>query len=178
MDIKSINLKDLRIRTYPDPVLRQAAAPIERVGPEHAALAERMLDIMIESRGVGLAATQLAIPVRLIVVSLTGNREDAEVLVNPQLSDLEGSFEFEEGCLSVPNVRAKVRRSGVCTATALDLTGSQFVMDAVEFSATVLQHETDHLDGKLFVDRIGTVARMGCRRALKQMERDYSGGDR
>jgi peptide deformylase len=175
MVLSTLELKKLRVVNYPSPILRQTARPInpEEIGSDLANLSERMIELMVKSAGIGLAANQVGLPVRLIVVSLTGKAEDAEVLVNPELTNLQGDVETEEGCLSVPGIRAKVRRANACTVNALDLEGNSFVMDTVELGAIVLQHEVDHLDGILFVDRLGTVARMACRRALKQLEDAY-----
>ena len=174
MGLNSIDLRKLRIRHYPDPVLRRVAQPVTEIGPELAALAERMIDLMVEADGVGLAAPQVGVPLRLIVVSLTGSRDDAEVLVNPELSDLQGVAEVEEGCLSVPGIHAKVRRATACTVHAQSLERECFVLEAVDLAARAVQHETDHLDGKLFIDRLGTVGKMACRKAVKQLEREFA----
>ena len=173
MQVDFSNLNDLRIITYPHPILTQVAQPIEQITPEITALAERMTDLMIESSGVGLAAPQVGVSLRLIVVSPNGKRDNVEVLVNPQLSDFQGEFKMEEGCLSIPNIRATVRRYAVCSVSALNLDGNRFITDAVEFAATVYQHETDHLNGILFVDRLNTVSRLACRRSLRQLEQQY-----
>ena len=173
MQVDLSNLNDLRIITYPHPILAQMAQPVERITPEITALAERMTDLMIESSGVGLAAPQVGVSLRLIVVSPTGKRDDAEVLVNPQLSDCQGDFRMEEGCLSIPDVRATVRRYAVCRVSALNLDGNRFITDAVEFAATIYQHETDHLNGILFIDRLNTVSRLACQRTLRQLEQQY-----
>jgi peptide deformylase len=167
------DLNQLHLRCYPDPVLRDKAQPVENVNSEIAALADLMADIMVKSSGIGLAAPQVGLPLRLIVISLTGKREDVEVLINPVLSDFQGLSEIEEGCLSVPGVRAKVRRPAACAVTALNLDGNQFVMDAVDLAATVVQHEYDHLEGTLFIDRLNAVSRLSCRKTLKQLERDF-----
>ena len=175
MDIKNIDLGKLRILRYPDPVLRKVAEPIEQIGPEVAALAERMIELEIGNDGIGLAATQVGVPLRLIVACLNGSRDDIHVLINPELGDFQGSTDMEEGCLSLPGIRANVRRSTACSMTALDLNGNRIFMDAVDLPARVLQHETDHLDGKLFIDRLSTLSRLACRRVLRQLERDYRG---
>jgi peptide deformylase len=132
-----------------------------------------MIDVMIEEDGVGLAAPQIGLSIQLVVISLSGKRENAEVFVNPELSNFQGSAEIEEGCLSVPGVRASVRRAGICTVDAQDLEGNRFTMDAVDLAAIVLQHETDHLNGVLFIDRLSTISRIACRRGIKQLEADY-----
>ena len=170
-----MDLESLRIRHYPDAILRQVAEPVGEVGAEIADLAERMIDMMLEADGIGLAAPQVGVSLRLIVVCPTGQRDEAEVLVNPQLGNFQGTAETEEGCLSVPGLRAKVRRAAACAVTALDLEGNRFVMEATNLTATVVQHETDHLNGTLFIDRINTVSKISCRKALKQLEREFEG---
>ena len=172
-----IDFNNLHIITYPDPILARKAEPITEITPEIVNLAERMVDIMVRASGIGLAAPQVGVLLRLFVFSISGKRDDAEVIINPQLSKLHGQSEMEEGCLSLPGVRSKVRRSASCSVKALDLDGNEFVMDAVDMAATVFQHETDHLDGTLFIDRLNTVSRLACRRALKQLERDYNGNN-
>ena len=164
---------NLHLRFYPDPVLRQAAKPVENIDSRIVTLADRMADMMIKSSGIGLAAPQIGLPLRLIVFSLTGKPEDVEVLINPELSHLQGISEIGEGCLSLPGVRAKVRRPAACVVTALNLDGDQFVLDAVDLAATVIQHESDHLDGTLFIDRLNAVSRLSCRKGLKQLEREF-----
>ena len=170
-----MDLESLRIRHYPDAILRQVAEPVGEMGAEIADLAERMIDMMLEADGIGLAAPQVGVSLRLIVVCPTGQRDEAEVLVNPQLGNFQGTAETEEGCLSVPGLRAKVRRAAACAVTALDLEGNRFVMEATNLTATVVQHETDHLNGTLFIDRINTVSKISCRKALKQLEREFEG---
>ena len=171
------NIDKLSIITYPDPVLKQVAEPVKDVTPEIIKLAQRMTDLMIKNSGIGLAAPQVGVSLRIVVISLTGKHDDAEVFINPELSNFHGRSEMEEGCLSVPNVRAKVQRFGACNVRALDLEGNQFLVDAVELAAIVFQHETDHLDGVLFIDRLNTVSRMVCRRAIKQLEQQYQAGN-
>jgi len=163
----------LHLRHYPDPVLRQTAKPIVNIDSRIASLTEWMGDLMIKSSGIGLAAPQIGLPLRLFVFSLTGKPEDVQVVINPELTNFQGTSEIEEGCLSLPGVRAKVRRPAACTVTALNLDGNQFVLDAVDLAATVVQHETDHLDGTLFIDRLNTVSRLACRKPIKQLEREY-----
>jgi len=167
---------DLRLRYYPDPLLRRPAESVEDIDEVVVKLAERMIELMVREQGIGLAASQLGVPVRIIVVSLSGQAEDAEAFINPELSNFQGWTEVEEGCLSIPGVRAKVRRPAACTVQAHDLDGNRFELDAVDLAATVFQHETDHLNGTLFIDRIGAVSRLGCRKALKQLELEYEGG--
>lgn len=173
MDSELITIPEtrlLRIRHYPDPVLRRKAQPVPRVDDEIRRLVDRMVHVMVQEGGVGLAAPQVGVPLRIVVISLTGKPEDAEAFINPDLTHFEGASEVEEGCLSVPGVRAKVRRPAACTVQALDIDENPFHLDATDLAATVFQHETDHLNGTLFIDRLTNVARLGARRALKQLE--------
>jgi peptide deformylase len=173
MQISKFDLKKLTIREYPDPILRQVAQPVRQVDDSIVELVERMTDLMLDACGIGLAAPQVGISLRILLMCPDGKRENVEVFINPQVSGFEGFAEMEEGCLSLPGIRAKVRRPAACTVAALDSEGTNFIMDAVELPATIIQHENDHLDGRLFIDRIGSVSRLACRRAIKQLERDY-----
>ena len=167
------DIDNLKIIHYPNPILAEEAKEIPEVNDQIVRLADKMVDLMVESDGVGLAAPQVGVSLRLIVVSPTGLKEDAEILVNPVLTNLVGNCEGEEGCLSVPGVRAKVRRAESCTVTAQDLEGNSFTVDATELPAIILQHETDHLDGILFIDRLNAISKMACRRGIKQLEKEY-----
>jgi len=174
-DTGNIDLRKLRICHYPDPVLRGSAQPMVKIDDGTAALAERMIELMLEANGIGLAGPQVGLPWRIFVARLASDGEQMEVLINPVLSNFQGTCEFEEGCLSIPTVRAKLRRAAACTVTALNLEGNRFVIDVVDLAARTVQHETDHLDGILFIDRLSTVAKIGCRRVLKRLEREYGG---
>ena len=173
MDYNLLDTSKLRILSYPDPALTEVSRGVTGINREIVNLVDRMSDLMMESSGVGLAAPQVGVPLRIIVFSLTGKSEDVEVLINPALSKFIGMSEMEEGCLSIPGVRTNVRRPEACTVEAMDIDGNEFVMDAVELGARILQHETDHLDGILFIERLNTVSRMACRKALKEMERQF-----
>jgi len=173
MIAKPFDYNELKIVSYPDPRLKVKAEAIEAITPEIIGLANRMVELMVESSGVGLAAPQVGVSLRLIVISLSGKKEDAEVLVNPNVTNLNGWSEMEEGCLSIPGVRATVKRAAACTVEAMDLEGNQFMMDAVELLATILQHETDHLNGILFIDRLNPITKMGCRKAIKCLEEEW-----
>ena len=170
MQIDQLNLDNLHIRTYPDQILRQPAEPVEVIDSNISALVEIMTEHMIAEAGVGLAATQMGVSLQVAVISLTGKAQDAMVFINPELSDFQGWQEMEEGCLSLPGIRAMVRRHEACKVSALDLEGNRFVMDAVDLAAIALQHETDHLKGTLFIDRLSAVSRLACRKGLKYLE--------
>lgn len=167
------DITDLRIIHYPDPRLRQKCAPVTDFGPELAALAERMLSLMVAGEGVGLAASQLGILQRLIVLSPTGKREDARILVNPVIREPHGSVEGEEGCLSLPGIRGQVRRAATCRVSAHDLAGRPMEFLAEDLTARICQHETDHLNGILILDRFGPGDRMAVRKTARALESQF-----
>ncbi|SFJ42516.1 peptide deformylase [Desulfomicrobium apsheronum] len=158
------------IITYPHPVLAKKAAPVTEITDEIRALAAEMLEIMYNDKGIGLAAPQVAESIRLITVDLSGpdKREDPLVFVNPVLSNLEGSVESEEGCLSVVGYRTTVKRAERLHLSATDLDGNPVEMDADDLMAICLQHEVDHLDGVLFIDKISKLKRTLYERKLKK----------
>ncbi len=153
----------LSILKYPDPRLKEPCAAIDDITEEHRALAAEMAELMYKAEGIGLAAPQVGIPLRLIVMDVSGpeKRESLLCLVNPKLTpDPEaGTVETEEGCLSVRQYRSKVKRHARVHLDALDLDGNPVSMDAEGLPAVCLQHEVDHLDGKLFLDRISRLKR-------------------
>lgn len=161
----------LKIVTYPAPVLRQKAKPVERVTDEVRRVALRMLELMHEAPGVGLAAPQVGLPWRLFVASPTGKPEDDRVFINPVLSNAgRDSDDYEEGCLSLPQVTGHIRRPTSITIDALDLDGKPFRLTSNDFASRVWQHEYDHLDGVLIVDRMSPIDRMANQRFLKDLE--------
>lgn len=146
---------------YPNPVLSRKAEEIKEITPEIKQLAQDMADVMYEKRGIGLAANQVGECCRLIVVDVTGpeERTDLKFLVNPVIVSREGEVEDEEGCLSVANFRAKVKRSEKVLVKARDLDGNEVEIPAEGIMAVCLQHEIDHLDGILFIDHISRLKR-------------------
>ena len=168
-----MDINKLKIIFYPDPVLTKVAKAVEKITPETAELAQKMIELMVAARGIGLAAPQVGIGLRLFVISLASEVQDAQVFINPQLNDFQGLSEMEEGCLSLPGIQVKVRRPASCQITAQNLTGETFSFQAQELQATAVQHETDHLDGRLIIDRTTTLERLACRKTIKQLELDY-----
>jgi peptide deformylase len=164
-----------RIVTYPDPVLRKKCAPVgkDEFGEPLANLAQRMLDIMKANRGVGLAAPQVGINCRMFVCNPTGEPGDDHVYINPVLSELTGSVEGEEGCLSLPELRVMVRRAKRCRIQALDAQGEPIETEAEDLLARIWQHETDHLDGRLIIDRMNTAEKIANKRLITQMEEGF-----
>lgn len=149
------------ILAYPHPLLAQKAQEIAEITPEICALAEEMTQLMYEKRGIGLAAPQVGESCRLVTIDLSGPDERTElmVLVNPVIVSQEGVVEDEEGCLSVTSLRAKVERAEKVVVRATDLQGQPVVLDADGLLAVCLQHELDHLEGILFIDRISRLKR-------------------
>ncbi|GMV97718.1 MAG: peptide deformylase [Phycisphaerae bacterium] len=157
---------------YPDPRLRQKCAPIrpEEFDASLPGLARRMLEIMHAQRGVGLAGPQVGIARRIFVCNPTGEPADDRVYVNPVLSELTGAVEGEEGCLSIPEVRVMVRRARSCRVAGFDVTGRPIEERAEELLARIWQHETDHLDGRLIIDRMTPADRIATKKQLAQLE--------
>jgi peptide deformylase len=149
------------IITYPNDILARKSEPISEITPEIRELADDMVRIMYENNGIGLAAPQVGINQRIITVDVSGpeKREDLRILVNPEIVSKEGETETEEGCLSVIDYRARVKRSAQVRARATDLEGEEVDIDADDIMAVCLQHEIDHLDGILFIDHISRLKR-------------------
>jgi len=146
----------------PDPVLRQASKPIERVDGELKRLADDMLETMYDAPGIGLAAIQIGVPRRVLVIDVAREGEDKQpqVFINPEiLKSSEERSVYEEGCLSIPDYYAEVERPAVITLKYLDRDGKEQTIDADGLLATCLQHEIDHLNGVLFIDHISRLKR-------------------
>lgn len=164
---------DLRIILYPDPRLKKVSAPVTTFDEKLKALAARMFELMRAHRGVGLAAPQVGLNLRLFVMNPTGEPEDDRVYVNPILSEPAGAESAEEGCLSLPNIHVDVDRSKTMRIQAQDLCGDPIDQVETGYLARIWQHETDHLNGTMLTDRMGTVAKMTNRRILKELEEKY-----
>ena len=156
---------------YPDPVLTREATPVEKIDEDIRRLAEDMVDTMRMAPGAGLAAPQVGRSCRLIVVEMSDGQaiRDPLVLVNPKITSAEGQLVFEEACLSVVDYSAKVDRASEVMVEALDLEGVPVEIQAEGRLAVVLQHEIDHLDGILFIDRISRLKRDLYKRRLKKL---------
>jgi peptide deformylase len=161
---------------YPDPALRKRCRPAEGVGPEVGGLAGDMIETLRAAPGVGLAAPQVGGEVRLIVVDLSLGEDPGQlhVLVNPETLSAEGEQMEEEGCLSLPGVLERVRRPMRVRVRALNLRGEEILLDGEGVLARVLQHEMDHLDGKLLIDHLGRPKRDALKRRLKKQARAAS----
>ena len=166
---------------FPDPRLRVVSKPVATVTDEIRSLASDMCEVMYDEPGVGLAAPQVGEPVRLIVVDTEWTEEGADrnplVLVNPEIVEREGKLTWTEGCLSVPDFQAEVERAAKVKLRAHDLDGHEVVCDAEELQAVCFQHEIDHLDGKLFIDRISRLKReLYVQRRKKALRREAEDG--
>jgi peptide deformylase len=163
-------LESLRIVHYPAPILHTRAAAIAERDFFLQELGARMYELMREAGGMGLAANQVGLPQRLIVVQSPGQEGRYEVFVNPAIISREGALKEEEGCLSVPGVNAKVRRAQRVVVEATTLAGERVRIEAQDLAARLWQHEIDHLDGMLFIDKIGPAARLLLRSRLRALE--------
>lgn len=172
-NLAGIDLGNLHIIHYPDPRLRVKAPPVTEFGPALEALTLRMFELMREARGVGLAAPQVGIPLRLFVMNATGEAADNRVVCNPVISNKEVPVEAEEGCLSLPGVLVQVRRSGRCQIRAFDAAGAEWDDSAEDLRCRIWQHETDHLDGVLIIDKMSPSDRIATRKILKALEAAY-----
>ena len=157
----------LKVRRYGDPVLRRRANPVDAVTPEIRRLVSDMIDTMYDEVGIGLAAPQVGASVRLLVVGDEEGR-GAQALVNPAITAQGGKVTAEEGCLSLPGIFAQVTRSEWVTLEAQDLDGRPIAITARGLRARVFQHEIDHLDGVLFIDRLEPVIRDRIKRRIKK----------
>ena len=163
----------LAVINYPDPRLKMIAKDVQQFDDWLIAVVERMKDLMVQHKGVGLAAPQVGLSLRIFVASPEGKREDARVYINPTLMDEHGSEDGEEGCLSLPDIRIKVTRFKSLRIEALDEKGKPFSENLTEYPARVMQHENDHLDGILLLDRMSPMARLSNRKLIKELESEY-----
>jgi peptide deformylase len=166
---------------FPDPRLKRVSKPVERITDELRALAAEMLEVMYDEPGIGLAAPQVGEPVRLIVMDTDWTEEGAErsplVLVNPEILEREGTLVWTEGCLSVPDFTAEVERAARVMVRGLDLEGRELQIEAEELKAVCFQHEIDHLDGILFIDRISRLKRsLYVKKRQKALRRELEEG--
>ena len=161
----------LNVLHFPDPRLRTRAEPVERVDEEVRRLMDDMLETMYAAPGVGLAATQVNVHRRVIVIDISENKDRPLCLINPEITARDGIEEMEEGCLSVPGVYERVSRADRITLRALDRDGAPFSLDADGLLAVCIQHEMDHLEGKLFIDYLSELKRSRIRKRMEKRER-------
>ncbi len=161
----------LDILRFPDPRLRNKAKTVGSVNESIAQLADNLLETMYSAPGIGLAATQVNVAKRVIVVDISENQDEPRVLINPELLETTGIEEMEEGCLSVPGFYEKVKRAEKIRVRALGRDGEAFEEEMDGLLAVCVQHEIDHLDGKLFVDYLSSLKRQRIRKKLEKEAR-------
>ena len=162
----------LNILEFPDPRLRTSAEPVSLVDDKLRTLIDDMLETMYEAPGIGLAATQVNIHRRLLVIDVSEDRDQPMMFINPEVTVLDAELgEYDEGCLSVPGFYETVSRPQQVEITALDRDGEAFTLTAEGLLAICVQHEIDHLDGKLFVDYLSPLKRSRIRRKLEKQHR-------
>lgn len=166
----------LKIVHYPHPSLRHKAVPLTGIDENVRTAARMMLDLMYESHGLGLAAPQVALPFQMFVCNYTGdpaNKEAEGIYINPVILDKEGTMEGEEGCLSFPQLFQKVRRAKTVRVQTYSLEGQLLELKLSDLPARIWQHETDHLHGVLFIDKLGPIGRLAARGTLREFEYLY-----
>jgi len=168
----------MNIVLYPDPILRRRAAALGKIDEEVRRKVREMFEVMYLERGIGLAAPQVAWSTRLFIVNIECDPEAGEehVYINPKIIHTEGEMIDEEGCLSIPGVRADVARGQKVVVRAQGLDGTTFEEEIEDLHARVVQHELDHLDGILFIQRLGSADKLSIRDKLKQLAKDRAEG--
>jgi len=165
----------LSIIPHPHPTLRVCSRPIRRVDAQLRQIVAEMLDLMYEADGVGLAANQVNLPLRLFVANPTGSREEGEelVLLNPEIQFPKGNETAQEGCLSLPGLYGNVKRPKSVRVSAYDLSGNSIETEVDGFLARVIQHENDHLNGVLFFDRMSEESKRDINEQIQELEMDF-----
>lgn len=158
----------LQVLHFPDERLRTVAKPVDNITPEIQQLVTDMLDTMYDENGIGLAATQIDVHRRVVVIDISEERNEPMVFINPEITARSGETSYEEGCLSVPQNYAKVERAAEVTVKAQDRDGNWFELHADGLLAICLQHELDHLLGKLFIDYLSPLKRDRIRKKLEK----------
>ena len=161
----------LNILNYPDERLRTVAQPVPEVTEEIQQLTDDMLETMYVAPGIGLAATQVNVHQRIIVIDISEEKNQPLVLINPEIVEKDGDQEFDEGCLSVPGIYETVHRAEHIKVRALNRAGEEFEMEATGLLAVCIQHEMDHLMGKLFVDYLSNLKRQRIRKKLQKQQK-------
>ena len=168
----SVDAATLRIVKYPEAVLRATAEPVGRVNEGVRAVATRMLELMHEAPGVGLAGPQVGLGWRLFVANWLNKEGEDHVFIDPELEVIDPSTAAdEEGCLSLPEIRGRIMRPVGIRITATNLAGERFTLQDAGFAARVWQHENDHLDGVLILDKFTPIDRVANRRLIRELER-------
>ena len=166
----------MKIVHYPHPALRHAAKPVVSIDKQLHLHVGAMIELMYEAKGLGLAAPQVALPFQLLVMNITGDanqKDKEEVFLNPQIVERKGFMEDEEGCLSVPGLYQTVRRSKSIKVRAYNLKGEVVEKSASELESRAWQHEIDHLNGVLFIDMMGPLAKLAARSSVRNFEKIF-----
>lgn len=161
----------LNICPYPDAILKKRCTLVKRITEEDKSLVTDMIETMMAGNGVGLAANQVGVAKRIIVFNPSEEKWKAEALLNPVILKRRGSQSAEEGCLSLPGISAEVRRSKYILASGIDIKGKPVRFEAEGLLARIIQHEIDHLNGKLFIDRINPVKRLLSLRRIENLKK-------
>lgn len=164
-------MSTLEILTFPDTRLRNKAKPVPLVSDEIRRTVDAMFETMYQAPGIGLAAIQVDIPLRIIVIDISEKQDSPLCLINPEILERQGTEEMEEGCLSVPGFYELVNRAETIRVRALNRDGEVFELEADGLLAVCIQHEIDHLDGKLFVDYLSSLKRQRIRKKLEKDRR-------
>jgi peptide deformylase len=159
-----------QILTYPDPRLREVAQPVQAFDAELQRLVQDMAETMYDAPGVGLAATQIGVALRVFVIDIANEDEpsDLKVFINPEILEASGTQTWEEGCLSFPGVSEEIKRAARVRVKALDAAGKPFELEATGLMAVAIQHEHDHLNGELMIDHLGALKKRLLGRKLAQ----------
>jgi peptide deformylase len=163
----------LRIVNYPHPALRYTSRSVTQIDDDLRATIQEMFDLMYAAKGVGLAANQVALPYRFFILNLSGDREQKDkeqVFINPEIIKRHSSIEDDEGCLSLPGLYSKVRRARKIKLQAFNLQGELVTYEGENLFSRAVQHEADHLDGKLFIDYLGPLALHSIKDKLREFE--------
>lgn len=169
----------MEIVVYPHPALRWKSKPVQEINADVRRVVGEMLELMYAHKGIGLAANQVALPWRLFVLNLTGDpaeKDEEIVFINPEILKRKGTIEAEEGCLSFPGLYGNVRRSANIVVEAFDLQGNAFEVAGDDLAARAVQHENDHLDGVLFIDRMTETVRRPLDPVITDFESQYRRG--
>jgi peptide deformylase len=166
-------MKKLKVLHFPDPRLRKKAKPVEGVNEEIRSIVDQMFHTMYEEKGIGLAATQVNIHKRIIVIDISEKKDEKVCLINPEILFLSDEAEtMEEGCLSVPGFYESVSRPSKIKVSTLDYNGNKIEFEASGLLATCIQHEIDHLNGKLFVDHISSLKRNRIEKKIIKLKKE------
>jgi len=161
---------------YPDPILMSPCENVAEFGDETSGIADAMLELMYEFKGLGLAGPQAGLSKKIVVINPSGKQEDEIVLLNPEIVNFFGECKFQEGCLSFPGIYAKITRPDKVDCVAQMLDGREVSFSCEGLLARIVQHELDHLNGVLLYDRMGPLGRKAHQRELRRLRKEYRGG--